>query len=132
MSTDLYNFVGAWPNNLGVPPIGDPATFGVQAVFSLANDKQFVDFKDQKITGRINNIQAVYIDNDNDAKITLIVEGGSFQRIIAKARTQGWYPIAMADEMNISLQSTAIIAAPAAVNFLFSNVLVTFGPYQTQ
>lgn len=130
--SDLYNVVSAWPHNIGVPPDGDPKVIifpgWVFPVVGLAGGQHF-NLREESQRNLITNVQSVWIDNDSDARITLEIANASKQRIIAKARTQGWYPIAMNDENGLFVYASAVVADTLAVRIGFANVNIMFGPY---
>lgn len=128
--SDLTNIVSAWPHNVGVPPDGDPKAIIIPGwVFPVAGVPTYFNLREEAQRNLITGIQSVYIDNDTDARITLEIENATKQRIIAKARTQGWYPILMTDEYGLKVYASAVVADANAVRIGFTNVTIMFGPY---
>ena len=129
---DLTNPVSAWPANVGVPPDGDPkAIIFPGLLFPVAGvpGAQRLKLSEETQRNLITNIQSVWIDNDTDARVTVEVAIGTKHRVIAKARTQGWYPILMMDDWEIIITASAVIADPNALRIGFANVNLIVGPY---
>jgi hypothetical protein len=130
--SDLTNVVMPWPHNVGVPPDGDPKVFIIPGwlfpVVGIPGGQHF-NFREETQRGLITGIQSLWIDNDTDGRIIVEIANASKQRIIGKARTQGWYPIMMTDENGLFVYSSAVVADPTAVRIGVANVNVMFGPY---
>jgi hypothetical protein len=128
--SDLMNITAPWPCNIGVPPDGDPKVLIIGGLlFPVAGVGTHVNLREEAQRNMITNVQSVYIDNDSDARITVELAHASRHRVIGKARTQGWYPIAMMDEYGLIFTASAIVADPLAVRIGFANINLMFGPY---
>jgi hypothetical protein len=91
--------------------------FNAQAVQTISDDM----FLEQALA-ELEYIQSVFIDNaDNGQKLTLQFVGSVSQRIVAKANTQGFYPVFLP---NGKLIYTATTTGNVDVNVIFSNVFV--------
>lgn len=79
-----------------------------------------IDLTQEYITGKIDFIQSVYIDNaDNPSVLDMIFAGGPIpQRIRAQANSQGWYPVSWPKGAN---RLTAATGGGVKVNVIFAN-----------
>lgn len=89
--------------------------FNANAVTSISDDL----FPEQSLS-ELEYIQAVYIDNaDNAQKLTLQVNGGS--RIVAKANSQGFYPLVTP---NGKFSYSASTTGNVDINIIFLNIFI--------
>jgi hypothetical protein len=94
MSTSV-NQLGSMPfsiqRTLGIPDEG-PKALPLTLDFTAANEYT-LDYSSMQQRGFLSLIQTLYVDTQNsDVALTVTIAGGG-QVVIAKGRTQGYYPV---------------------------------------
>lgn len=113
-----------------VPQQGSRALSVLLAFNTLATQSINDDLTNEQAQGQIEFVQSVYIDNaDNAQKFTLQILEGNVQRIVAKANTQGYYPLIAP---NGKLSYSASTTGNVNINIIWMNIFVNTIVWPTQ
>lgn len=108
---------------------GDPI-FGRQLLdFSVASEISF-DLMQETVLNEIGFVQAMYIDNADNANPLTVFITPTQQRITVKGRTQGWYYALCGDPPVFKVMTTP--AALCLVTIFFGNVPMAPVQWATQ
>lgn len=89
-------------------PTEGPKCIPITHDFSVALQNPFhIDLTQNEVQTRFGMVQTIFVDlSGSDNTITFTIEGTN-QRIVAKGRTQGYYPVLAPNPTKIDVKSSA-------------------------
>jgi hypothetical protein len=95
-------------------------TLPISLAFTVAVPNQVIYLQQlQTNFGKFTGVQTMYVDNADNAADVIITMPETQQRIIAKANTQGYYPV-------LSVQGSAVFNFNCAANITVAAQLLNF------
>jgi hypothetical protein len=101
------------------PPCSGPRALLVAMSFTGGVGSYSLDYSNQQRTGKLENVQCVYIDA-SQTDVPVSVTFGTGQTITAKGRTQGYYPCLSADPFRCTISNPLSNANVIAMFLNFS------------
>lgn len=116
-------FSPAFKTTLGYVPKQGSRALQVQINFTALVQTFSRDLLNEQMSGGIELVQGVYIDNGSNPTVLSLAFNALGQIITVKGNTQGYYPL-LVPNGKLNFVATSAVAGPQTVNLIFTNIFV--------